>query len=147
MLKLPHQTRSRRPRLLQIMSRWLFSISKNRDSTTSLGNLCHSLATCTPNKTFLNVQRDSPVVRFLPAASHPVMGHHWKEPGFIFFAPSLQTAAHIAEISQSLLWAVTTLSAFPYRRDALSINHLSIPFFNSIQYVHVSLEVAQNRTQ
>ena len=35
-------------------------------------------------------QREPPAFQFLPIASGPGTGHYWKEPGSIFFTPSLQ---------------------------------------------------------
>lgn len=41
---------------------------------------------------------ESPVLQFVLIASCPLTGHHGKDPGSIFFAPSLQVVAHIDEI-------------------------------------------------
>lgn len=43
------------------------------------------------------VQMESPVFPFVPIASGAT-GHHWKEPGSNFFAPSLQVIIHIDKI-------------------------------------------------
>ena len=39
---------------------------------------------------FPDVQKEPLVFQFVPVASCRLIGHHWKEPGSIFFAPSLQ---------------------------------------------------------
>ena len=44
------------------------------------------------------VQRDPPVFPWVPIASCPVTGYHWKEPGSILFAPSLQVFVYIGKI-------------------------------------------------
>ena len=40
-------------------------------------------------------QIESPVFQFVLMASGHGTGHHWKEPGSIFFTPSLKTFVHI----------------------------------------------------
>lgn len=42
-------------------------------------------------KVFPEVQRDPPVFQRVPVASGPGTGHHWEEPGSIYFALSLQS--------------------------------------------------------
>ena len=59
-------------------SRRLLNISKDGESTTSLGNLCQCLVTSHSQKVFPDVQREPPVFQFVPIASCPVTGYHWK---------------------------------------------------------------------
>jgi len=48
-------------------------------------------------KVFPNVQREPPVFWFVPIASGPDTGHHWKEPGSILYAPLLQVFDYMDE--------------------------------------------------
>jgi len=61
--------------------------------------------TLTVNKVFPDVQTAPHVFQLLPIASCPGTGHQRKEPGSVFFAPSLQTHIHIAKIPPSLLFS------------------------------------------
>ena len=48
------------------------------------------------NKTvFPDFQTKPSVLQFLPTASSPTTGHHWKQPGSVFLAPSLQVFIYI----------------------------------------------------
>ena len=62
-------------------SRWLSSISKARDSTASLSNLCQCWVTLTVKKVLPDVPTEVPVFQFVSIASGPVTEHHWKESG------------------------------------------------------------------
>ena len=55
-------------------------------------------------KVFPDVQREPPVFQVVPIASGPVAGHHWEEPGSVFFAPSWQVFISIDEIPLSLFF-------------------------------------------
>ena len=46
-----------------------------------------------------------PAFQCVPTASRPVTGHHWEEPGSIFFTPSHQVFIHIDKIPLSLLFS------------------------------------------
>ena len=54
---------------------------------------------------FPHVQTEPPMFRFVPTASGLVTGHHWKEPGSVFFAPSLQVFIYVDMIPLSLLFS------------------------------------------
>ena len=79
----PHPSRATQSQLPRTMPRGLLSISKDGDSTTSLGNLCHPQS----KKMFPDVQKEPPVFQVVPTAPGPGTEHHWKEPGSILFAP------------------------------------------------------------
>ena len=49
-------------------------------------------------KAFPNVQKEPPVLQFVPIASGSVTGNQWKEPGSILFAPSIQVFIFINKI-------------------------------------------------
>jgi len=53
------------------MSRELLKISKDGDSTASLGNLCQGFITLTVEKVFPEVQAERPVLQSVPIASGP----------------------------------------------------------------------------
>jgi len=75
------------------------------DPTASLGNLCQRLVTSVTSavkKVFPDVQSEPPVLQFVHIASRPVTGHHRKEPGSIFFTPSIQVFIYIDEILPEL---------------------------------------------
>ena len=84
-------------RLHRTISRWLLSISKDGDSTTSLGNLCQCRSPSQWKSVSSFVQREPPIFQFVPVVSGPVTGHQWKEPVSVFFTPSLQVFEHIDE--------------------------------------------------
>jgi len=65
----------------------LLKISKDGDSAISLGNLFQvsGKSYFFTAKKFPYVQTELLMFEFVPTASCPVMGHHWKEPGSIFF--------------------------------------------------------------
>jgi len=63
----------------------------------SLHDLPGQPVTLKGKKVFPDVQREPPVFLFVPTAAGPVTGHHWKEPGSVFFAPSLQVFAHVED--------------------------------------------------
>jgi len=95
------------------------------------------------NSTCAGVQRNPPVFHFVPTTSCPVTGHHWKAPGSVVLAPSLQVFIYIDKIppEPSLLQAEESqLSHLLLIGDILqSLNHLYGPSLDSLQYVHVSL--------
>ena len=62
--------------LPRTMAKQLLNISKNGESTTSLGNLCQCLVTLTLKKVFPDVKRESSVFQCVPIASGPGTGHH-----------------------------------------------------------------------
>ena len=76
--------------------------SKDGDFITSQRNLCQCSVTLTVKKCFLVLRKNLPFF-FVPIASVPVTGYHWKEPVSVFFAPSLQVLVHVDEIPLSLL--------------------------------------------
>jgi len=47
---------------------------------------------------FPDAQREPPLFQFVPIASGLVTGHHWEEPGCIFFTPCLQVFIYIDKI-------------------------------------------------
>jgi len=60
--------------LSMTMSRLFLNISKEGDSTTSLGNLCQCSITLTVKKVFPDVQREPPLLQFLPIAHVFLLG-------------------------------------------------------------------------
>lgn len=110
------------------LPRHLLSISKEKDSTASLGSLCHCLLTLTHKKKVPDLQRGSSVFQFMAIASSPVTGHHWKEPGSLFLVSSLQIFLTLIRFPSWALsfpgWRVTALSAFPHRGVTL-VSHRS----------------------
>lgn len=66
------------------------------------------------------------VFQFMPIASSPVTGHHWKEPGSLFLLSSLQIFLTLIRLPFWALsfpdWRVTALSAFPHKRVTLVSN-------------------------
>ena len=71
------------------MSRQLLTVSGAGDSTTSLGNLFQCSVTLHSEKLFPDVRTELPVFQFVPTASGPVPGHHWKEPGSVLLGTHL----------------------------------------------------------
>ena len=68
-----------------------------------LGQPVPALSQPYSEKVFPHVQREPPVFQFVPIASGPVTAYHWKEPGSIFFATSLQVFLYIDKILPSSL--------------------------------------------
>jgi len=54
-------------------------------------------------KVFPDVQRQPPVFQLVPIASGPGTRHHWKEPGSVLFALSLQVFIYIDKIPSHVL--------------------------------------------
>ena len=83
-------------------------------------------------RVFPDIQRGFPVFQFVPIASSPVTGHHWKEPGCILFASSLKVFIHVWDPPSwafpSPGWTVPAFSAFPHRRDVPVPPSSSWPF-------------------
>ena len=82
-----------------------------------------------------------PMFQFVPIASGPVAGHHWKEPGSISFAPSLQVFIDIEKIPLSLLQAEQFQLSQPFFIGEVlqHLHHLCGPLLDSLQSVHVSV--------
>lgn len=83
---------------------------------------CASALWCLYNTEVLpSVQREPPVVQFVPVASSPGTEHRCKGQGFIFTAPSLQVFIDI-EISLSLFFvginSPNSLNFFSWERDS-----------------------------
>ena len=68
-----------------------------------------------------DVQMELHLFQFVPIASSPVTGHHWKEPGSVLFTPSLHFR-NLHTLKRSLWafaspdWTVAVLSAFPHTK-------------------------------
>ena len=81
--------------------------------------------------------------QFLPIASGPVTGHHWKEPGSILFAPSLEIFIYIGKIPLCLLFSRLKQSqlsqSFLMWELLQSFHHLGGPSQDSPQCVQASL--------
>jgi len=124
------------------MSRQLLNISEERDSASSLGNLCQCSGSLPVKIVFDDVQREPSVFQFVPIASGPVTAHRGKEPGSVFFAPSLQVFVQIKKIppEPSLPQAEQSQLSQPLLTEEMlqSLNHLHGPSLDSLQYVHVS---------
>lgn len=97
------------------MSWWLFSITKEGGSPTSLAHWQSPTCQCTVplavKKCSLMFQR-KPVFQFVPTAFGPVSGHHWKEPGSVLIVPSLWV--HTGESPLSLLQAEQSQFSQPF---------------------------------
>ena len=106
---------------------------------------------CT-EKIFADAQGKPPVCQFVSIASCPGIGHHWKEPGPILLAPSLQLYIGVNETpwtASSPGWTGPDLSAFPHRRDAPASSSSSWPYvelFPVCLYLFLYWR-AQKRTQ
>lgn len=85
----PCSRKTTQSRLPSTMSRWLFKISKEGDSVTSLGNLLQCSVTHTVKKCFLRFRRNFCCCWAM-----------LKEPG-CFFAHSVQVFIHIDKIDLS----------------------------------------------
>ena len=70
-----------------------------------LHNLPKQPVTLTVKTVVPDVQSQLPVFQFVPIASGPGTGHHWEEPHFFLFAPSLQVLLYIDNIPLSLLFS------------------------------------------
>ena len=128
--------------LPRTVSRWLSSISKDGEATTSLGKLCQSSATFTVKRVFPDVQRKPPSCVSV-CASYLVTEHLGKEPGSIFLTPSVQVFTDIDNITPepSVLQTGQSQLSQPFLNGEMlqSCNHLSGPLLDSLQYVRVSL--------
>jgi len=69
----PCQSRVTYSRLHRSLSRWVLKISREGDSTTSLGSLFQGSVTLRGRKFFLVFRRK---LQFVPVAPCPVTGHH-----------------------------------------------------------------------
>lgn len=65
------------------------------------------------------IQMELPLFQFLPFASCPVTGHHWKHPDSIFLAPSLQVFLCIGKFPLSLHFSrLNSLLNVPKNRES-----------------------------
>jgi len=96
-------------------------------------------------KVFPDVQWEPPVFVFVPTASGPVTGHHWKEPGSVLFTSSVQVFAYIEKIppEPSLLPAEQSQlsQAFIMGRMLQTPHCFRGPLLDSLQYVHVFISM------
>lgn len=76
------------------MFRWLLNLSKERNSTASLSNLCQCLVTVTV-KRFSWCSEGITCISVVPAASGSVTGYHCKKPLSDLFSPFLHVFIHI----------------------------------------------------
>jgi len=92
---------------------------------------------------FPDVQMAPPVFQFVPVASGPVTRHHWKEPGPVVFAPSLQLFLDIGEIppEPSLLQVKQSQISQSFLIGMMFsfLHHLCDILLDSFQQIHVSL--------
>lgn len=102
-------------------------LSKDGDSTASLGCLCQCLVTCTIKKCFLMFR--PPVFQFLPIASS-VTEHLWKEPDSVLLTPSHQIFIHIYKMPLSLLFSRLTSSI----SQPFLVWHAPIPRLSSLPF-------------
>lgn len=87
---------------------------------SSLQNPKIHWATCDNAVTFTvipDVHRASPVYELVPFASGAVTGYDWKDPGSVFFVPSLQVLTYM-DLPELFLLQVEALPARPHMEDA-----------------------------
>jgi len=74
---------------------------------------------------FPDVQTERPLFQFVLIASGPVTEHHRKEPGSIFFAPSLQVFIDFSKLPLSLLFSSlnspSSFSFSPYEKYSIAL--------------------------
>ena len=91
---------------------------------------------------FAGVQREPSVFQFVLSASGPATGYHWKEPGSVLMAPSLQVllCSEKTHPELSLLQAEQSQLSQPLLIGEMlqSVHHHSGPALHFLQYVHVS---------
>jgi len=66
------------------------NISREGDSTASLGSLGQGSVTLRGKKFFLLFSWNFPLLQLVPIAPCPVTGHHWKESGPVLLTPTLE---------------------------------------------------------
>jgi len=132
---LPKQGHSQ---LLRTMSTRLLNISKDKDSTTPLGNLCQCLVILTVKKCFLMFTRN--LLGFSLCPWPLVLSLNTTEKSL---ALSSQVFINITKISPhpSLLWSIQSqLSQLFFMGEVLqALNHLCGPSLDSLHYVLVPL--------
>lgn len=128
--------------------RWLWSASKNGNSTTSPGNLWQCSVTLAMDKYFLMFRGTC-----VSVCAFCLWTCHWaplRSPGSIFSAHLLQVFIYIGEttLGPSLLQAeqpqLSQLLLISHMFQ--SLNHLRGPSLDSLQYVHISLVLGSPRT-
>jgi len=94
-----------------------------------------------PLTTQENVYKEFLVFQFVPIASHPTTGNHWKKPGSIFLGPSFQVFVQMDEIPLSLLFSRlnSPLSQSFSQERSSSLLIFMVPSLDGLQHVHVSL--------
>lgn len=80
---------------IQVGSEYLQRRRRHDLSGQPVPGLCHPHRNEMPS----HIHRELLVLRFVPVASHPVTGRHWKESGCNLLIPSLQTCICIDEVS------------------------------------------------
>lgn len=84
------------------------------------------------------VQIEPPVIHYEPIVSGPVTGHHWEEPGHIFFVPSFQV--YFDEIPPEPSYLQAKQPHPLVIGDLLqTLNHFHGPLLEFLLRVHVSL--------
>lgn len=123
----PAQSRVSCSRLLRVVSSWVSSISRERDSTASLENLCQ----CFPShyKSILFFLKESDEFCFVPTGACPINKHHQEESGS-FSIPSHQVFTHTNKIPMSyLFFKLPQLPQLLFLCHIFhSLNHLCGPF-------------------
>ena len=116
-----------------------FWISLKRETPQTLWATCASFQLPSQQNSFPDVQTAPPLFHFVPIASDPVTGHHWKES--VFFAPSLWGGVntHTDKILLSLLYAEQCQLSQPFVIGEMlqSLSHLCGPLLDCLQYVPI----------
>lgn len=113
----PAQSRITCNRLLRTMASWVLNISKDEDSTASVGNLYQHLTILT---VYFCLTRIS-LISFCANGLCPVTGHYWEESGSLFFPLTSHIYTLIRSISAfSSLRLSNPVSLSPSSYDSCS---------------------------
>lgn len=148
--------KQRHPELFELYHvQMAFQYHQTGDSTTSLGNVCPEMRPpmYTPQlyhshskEVLLPVQMESTALQFVPIASYSGPGHHWKGPGSVTFALSLQVFTDIDEIPLTLLFSkMNSPSSLSLTVGEVlkSCDNRGDPLMDSLQYIQVFLVLDQ----
>lgn len=88
-----------------------------------------------------DIQTDTHVFQFVPFATYPGPGQHWKQPASILFAPSFQVFMNTDPLwtPSTSDWRVPTLfQPFLIGKTLQALHHFCSPFLDSLPLLHLS---------
>lgn len=136
LVQYPWSTRVTETQLQRTMTWWLFNISREGHSNTSLSNLWQFLVTLRMKKCFLMFRWNLPCFSLFIASGQPL-----ERAQLSLLCTPIHVSIVIDEIPQSLLQVEQSQFSQPFlvQKMLLSLYHLHDTSLDSLQHVHISL--------